>query len=158
MTNTIKPRVLIEEIHVNKKEWEEELITLGDDELKIGPGIKRLTVDFTAPSFINADLVEFKYFLNGLNEDWSLPTHNRFVSYTNLSPGVYTLEAKAANSDGIWGEPTRLVTFEIVPFFYQTLWFKILSAVFLVLFFLVLFRIRILQLKQRRCNSKIWLI
>ena len=150
LTNTIKPRVYIEAVHVNKNEWEEETVFYQQEDMKLGPGIKRITLDFTAPSFVNAERVQFKYLLSGLSEEWSLPTRNRSVSYTNLLPGVYTLEVKAANSDGLWGESSRLITFEIVPYFYQTLWFRVCTVFILLLLALGIFKIRILQLKQRQ--------
>jgi signal transduction histidine kinase len=49
----------------------------------------------------------------------------RNASYPRLRPGHYTFLFTACNNDGAWNtEPFRL-TFEIIPAFWQTTWFRV---------------------------------
>lgn len=46
------------------------------------------------------------------------------VGYGPLVPGNYRFSVLAANSDGIWNEAGASVAFMVLPFFWQTWWFK----------------------------------
>lgn len=55
-----------------------------------------------------------------------------------LAPGKYRFRVMAANSDGIWNETAAKLDFSVAPAYYQTTWFRTLSAaVFLGLVWVV---------------------
>jgi signal transduction histidine kinase len=56
----------------------------------------------------------------------------RAVNYNYLPPGDYQFEVAARNNDGVWSDKSAVVAFTILPFFWQTLWFRLVSAVVLV--------------------------
>src|SRR5690606_29203932 len=56
--------------------------------------------------------------------------------YTNLDPGLYTFEVKAANSEGLWnGEPRRL-QIRVLPPWWKTWW---AYTIYLLIFLLLLY-------------------
>ncbi|HNP20001.1 MAG TPA: two-component regulator propeller domain-containing protein [Fulvivirga sp.] len=82
-----------------------------------------LIFEYFGASMRNPQDVKYRFRLVGLENQWSPVTSRREAIYTNLSPGIYTFEVLAANSDGIWNkEPTQL-EFEIIPPFWQRPWF-----------------------------------
>ena|GEM_PF-1213090 len=76
---------------------------------------------------------KFAYLLEGLNDEWTYTNQNNPIVYTNLNPGKYIFKIKAANNNGVWNENIETIEINIIPAFWQTLWFKFLSFLLLCL-------------------------
>ncbi len=153
-TNTVKPPLVIEALVADKEEYYKYVGAGGgkpekDDKLTLPKGTKRIEIRYTALSFTAPDAVRFKYLLEGYDTQWSDPVAKRSVVYTNLHPGNYTFRVKGCNSDGLWNEKPAALSFYLTPFFYQTIWFKALSVLFLVFFLAFLYRFRVRHLRDR---------
>jgi len=59
-------------------------------------------------------------------EEDGLPS-NETVQYTNLPPGEYTFEVKAANRDGVWTQEALVLPFHIRAAWWTSWWFYSLS-------------------------------
>lgn len=69
--------------------------------VELGPDVKEFSVYFGSNNYALPEKTVFQYRLVGFNDEWtSLREGINHVTYTNLSPGRYTLEVKAANNDG----------------------------------------------------------
>ncbi len=88
-----------------------------------------LVVEYFGNSLVNPEEVKYQFRLDGLEKTWSPVTHKTEAVYTNLTPGEYTFEVKAANSDGQWNEHPATFSFEIVPPFWQEPWFFALVVI-----------------------------
>ncbi len=88
-----------------------------------------LIVSFQGTSLRNPALVRYKYRLIGQDEKWSPMTNRNEAVYTNLSPGEYTFELLAGNSDNIWTNTPVSYSFKIIPPFYLEWWFYVISFV-----------------------------
>lgn len=75
---------------------------------------------------------QYKYRLAPFDKGWVDSGNRRFISYTNLEPGTYTLEVKGSNHDGIWNEEARQITITIRPRWYWDWWSRILYLFVLV--------------------------
>ena len=62
-------------------------------------GLEFAALDFTAP-----DRNQFAYKLEGFDREWVPLRGRRSVTYTNLSPGLYSFRLRAANGDGRWND------------------------------------------------------
>jgi signal transduction histidine kinase/ligand-binding sensor domain-containing protein len=93
-------------------------------ELRLPPGLQQVQFEFTALSFVAPENVQFRYQLEGLDQDWVDAGTRRVASYTHPPAGHYRFNVIACNNDGIWNKTgdTLRVTFE--PYFWETLWFK----------------------------------
>ncbi len=78
------------------------------------------SIDFASLSFTAPETTEFAYKMEGLDKDWTYIKTNRKVYFTNLAPGNYTFEVKAANSNGTWTKDARQLNIEILPPFCET--------------------------------------
>ena len=120
-------------------------------DLVLPPSEERLRVDYTAFALSAPERVLFEHRLLGHKEDWYPASPERFVEYTRLAPGPYTLELRARNEEGVWSPVTRM-EFELLPAWWQTWWFRgtliVLSA--LVLFALHRLRVRIVERNAAR--------
>ena len=127
--NDVAPYVIIE--HFRADEYHGR----GDVDTVLEPGTQRFEFTFTAPSFVAPGKTSFSYRLEGYDRGWVQlgAGGSRQAVYTNLAPGVYTFRVRAQNGDGVWSENEASVTFELVPFYWQTTWFRALCVFLFVL-------------------------
>ncbi|NJO03028.1 MAG: hypothetical protein HC880_16285, partial [Bacteroidia bacterium] len=102
--------------------------------LELKAGTSKFEIDFAALSFLAPSKVRYRYKLSGTRyqEDWVEAPQERGAYYTNLPPGQYRFQVQAANNDGVWNREGAVLEFYLAPFFYQTTWFYLLSALTLV--------------------------
>ncbi len=62
--------------------------------------------------------------LEGFDRAWLDADNRRVAYYHDLPPGQYRFRARAANNDGVWNETGVSLAFAILPFFWQTIWFR----------------------------------
>lgn len=121
--NPQPPPVEIESIH-NGDRWERRAPFPGVIELE--PGAKRIEIQYTGLSFALPEKVRFKCRLDGFEPEWVDMGTERRVAYSYLPPGRYVFRVIASNNDGIWNTTGRSLTLVVRPYFWQTLWFRLL--------------------------------
>ena len=104
-----------------------------------------ITFHFRGLSFYNENLIQYKYKLDGLDNDWHDATQPMLdkIKYYDVKPGKYTLLVKAKNYSGEWSEISRSETITILQPFYISWWFISVSLIILVSIILILIRIRL---------------
>ena len=85
--------------------------------------------NFAAMDFSNPEQNQFKYKLEGFNDDWINNGNQHNVTFTNLDPGDYVLKIKASNSSGYWNEEPTTLKITITPPFWRTKWFYALCII-----------------------------
>jgi len=104
------------------------------------------SIEFSALSFSNAETNRYRYRLEGLDKNWhEVGSDQRIANYTTLPAGIYTFQVEGATSRGPWSQPGALLHIEILPAWYQTLWFR---GICLIVLLLLLWSIYLLRLKQ----------
>ena len=141
-TNTLAPPVLIEAALADG----EPIVPA--DEISVRPGINNWEIQYTALSMRAPQRVHFKYRLEGLDEDWTEAGTRRTVYYTRLPPKRYTFRVIASNDDGVWNEQGATLTFTVLPHFYQTTWFMLLCAAFVLLLAGTAYHLRVGYLRR----------
>ncbi len=121
--NRVPPPVLIENVLVDG-----ESIGSGHAGIVIPAGTRDLTIEYTAPSFLRAQRVVFRYQLEGHDPQWIEAGTRRTAYYTNLGPGTYRFRVVAANNDGVWNLHGASLTLRRIPAYYETWWFYCLIA------------------------------
>jgi diguanylate cyclase (GGDEF)-like protein len=128
--NAVTPAVVIERVHYLDA-WH----AVGDAaaRIELEPRARDVAFDFTALSFQDPPSILMRYRLVGYDRDWHdmEDVTRRSVNYTNLPPGEYTFEVRAANNAGVWSPTTARFAFGIRPWFYETLWFYALLVLLL---------------------------
>ena len=133
--NTVIPPVVIESVRADAQ-------PVGPDEA-LPPGHTDFEFQYTALSFRAPGKVQFKYKLEGLDEDWMEAGTRRVAHYTRIPPGRYRFRVKASNDSGLWNEEGASVSFSLAPRFHQTRTFSLLAAVALVTSAWLLLRINV---------------
>ena len=142
--NSHPPPVVIESLVVDTKPF--ALLS----PVKIEPGQTNLEIHYAGLSFINPELVKFKYKLEGLDEDWIDATTRRTAFYSHLPPGKYLFTVIAANRDGVWNEQGAKLEITVVAPFWRTDWFIALAALAVIATVFSVFRLRENELKRRQ--------
>ncbi|HMB89939.1 MAG TPA: ATP-binding protein [Rhodothermales bacterium] len=119
-------------------------------DLILSPQERRLTFSYGAISLRAANLLHFRYRLDGVDQAWIEAGDARSATYTNIEPGRYTFRVQAMNGGGVWSEADAVLTFSVQPFFYETVWFYLLSGLGLLTLGIVGFSYRLRYYKQRQ--------
>jgi len=128
--NRRPPPVVIEDMHVDGEPYDfAALVNDQKHSLRIDPGLHYVEFRFTGINFTAPDKVRFKWQLEGVEKQWREGMNQRVIGYGPLLPGSYRFRVFAANSDGIWNENGASVGFIVLPFVWQTWWFKTLFIV-----------------------------
>jgi len=93
--------------------------------LRLPPDHHRIEFDFTAFSFTAPENVLFRYRLEGLDDHWSPAGTERNARYSRLPAGSYCFRVTACNSAGVWNESGASLKFVVLPFVWQTWWFRL---------------------------------
>ncbi|MFM2047503.1 MAG: hypothetical protein RI955_49, partial [Bacteroidota bacterium] len=91
-----------------------------------------LTFDFTGINFSNPDAVKYKWKLEGFDNDWSPPSNQRTVTYSNIPSGNFIFKVISCNEDDVWNKNSAIVTIIIHKPIWSQWWF-IVSALLLLM-------------------------
>jgi len=140
--NIVPPPVTIEAVKADDR------TLTPSSALRLRPRTRNLQFEFAALSLTAPEHVQFRYKLEGYDDDWRGPVSAREVAYTNLPPRNYRFRVIACNSDGVWNEDGASLNFTLTPAFYQTNWFRVLCVVSGVFIVWVIYRLRVLQISR----------
>ncbi len=126
--------------------------------IRITPEDRDFTIEYASLSPIEASSYTYAHKLEGFDRDWIYTdASRRFATYTNLPPGSYTLHMNVVDRNGRPGSIPSVVSVEVLPAFYQTLWFQVLVASLTLLGLYAIYRARlaVLQASQRRLEQQV---
>lgn len=94
-----------------------------------------LLFHFIAPYFEATNNIQYQYFLEGFDKEWSEWTSSTFKEYTNLYEGKYTFHVRAKN---VYGNISKEISFSfrILPPIYRT-WFSYFFYLVLITTFIL---------------------
>ena len=128
--NPLPPPVRIEEMRVDDKKFADGTAA---GLLKIPPGRHHVEFEYTGLSIVAPEKVRFKCRLNGFDLEWANVGGKRVATYNYIPPGSYSFQVTACNNDGVWNESGASLAFEVLPYFWQTTWFLVVSGLATVL-------------------------
>lgn len=101
----------------------------------------QVNFDFATNELAFPDLVEYRYFLDGYDQDWSPVIKKSNATFGNIQEGDYTFNVMAryigvAEGDaGEWSDPISF-SFTVLPPWYRTWWaYLIYAGLFISLFY-----------------------
>lgn len=93
--------------------------------LSLKANYRRLDIDFTALSFLAPENVNFRYRLEGMEDDWNDAGTDRKATYAHVSAGNYTFHVIACNNSGVWNDVGAKINITVQPFFWQRTSFQL---------------------------------
>ncbi len=109
------------------------------------------SLEFSALHFAAPGRNRFVYRLSGFDQDWiAADAGKRFATYTNLDPGTYVFQVRAANKDGKWSDAAASLEITILPPYWKTWWFEGLGVLLGAGVAYGIFRIRVDTLRRQK--------
>jgi len=108
-----------------------------------------ITFQFAALNYLDPHKSQYAYQLVGFDETWRYCNTRREATYTNLDPGRYVFQVKAANNDGVWNTQATALTLIITPPWWKTAWFRTLAGLALGSGIVAFYLLRTRALRQR---------
>jgi len=121
--NLRPPPLILEELIVDGERIKDQA------EVFLPYNFKKIEFRYTAMSFVAPERVLFKRRLVGFDEGWIEDGTARSAVYPRLRPGHYVFQFTSCNNDGVWNDESFALHFEVIPAFWQTIWFRVAGAV-----------------------------
>ncbi len=114
---------------------------------KLGPRIERIQIRYAGIHLSAPERVRYSVRLEGLDKDWRPFGSRRVIDYNSLRHSRYRFLVKAE----VPGAPSseQSYSFEVLPRFYETAWFRLLGAVMLVALAWAVYQLRLRQIRSR---------
>jgi ligand-binding sensor domain-containing protein/two-component sensor histidine kinase len=88
-----------------------------------------ISFEFSGLSYASASTNRYRYKLDNLDSEWhEVSSTQRMVTYTTLPAGRYVFRVQSATSRGDWSRPGVELALHILPPWWNTWWFRVLSA------------------------------
>lgn len=146
--NRFIPPVVLTKLAVNNQTvypGEHSLLSKVLDEtrtLELDYRQNNIIIGYSGLNYIHAHQNQYAYRLKDYDKEWNYVGNRQEAYYTNLKPGKYLFEVKAANNDGIWNEQPRTLQIIVHPPFWMTWYAYLFYAVsFFGVCFLVMYYI-----------------
>ena len=114
---------------------------------RLAPGSQRIQVRYTAIHLGAPERVRYSYKLEGLDADWVWAGGRRVIDYNSLRHGRYRFVVRAHLPGGPVSQESY--SFELLPRFYETAWFRLLCAALVLACAWTVFRLRVRQIRYR---------
>jgi two-component sensor histidine kinase/ligand-binding sensor domain-containing protein len=131
------------------------------DRIELPHDKNHLTFHYAGLHLSSPEHVLYQFQLCGFDSGWQPATKTTQITYSNIPPGTYRFQVKAANSEGIWNvQPAlspELVILSPPPPFWKTWWFYSLVALLIiaVLYYFIFVRTRILRRQRENLELQI---
>lgn len=122
------------------------------DEISITYKDNIVTLEFAALSYYNNQNNQYRYMLEGFNENWIQLGSNNKVTFTNLTPGDYILKVIGSNNDGVWNEEGASLLIHVSPPWWKT---NIAYATYFIIFFGILYGLRRYEINRREQKAQL---
>jgi signal transduction histidine kinase/ligand-binding sensor domain-containing protein len=147
--NKLPPPVHVEQIIADLKSYWQNLPGQTRSNVHLPPRTRDLQITYTALSLVAPEKVQFKYKLEGQDQDWKPVVNDRKAQYTNLARGTYRFRVIASNNSGVWNEQGDTLEFLVDPAYYQTNWFRAMCAGIVLVLLWAAYQLRVRQLTRQ---------
>ncbi|HLO45372.1 MAG TPA: triple tyrosine motif-containing protein [Leadbetterella sp.] len=107
-----------------------------------------LSFSFSPLNFAAPQKTKYRYKLSGVSDNWIENGNNPTFVFPNLNKGKYTLSVQYSKISGPWVSESKIVNFEILPAWYETLWFRILLSATIFALFYAFYKFRLNQIQK----------
>ncbi|MEN8229451.1 MAG: ATP-binding protein, partial [Bacteroidota bacterium] len=90
------------------------------DTVRLDHHQNHLSFEFAALNYIRAHNNQYKYMLEGVDQDWVYCGNRSFTTYSDLKPGNYTFRVIGSNNNGLWNMEGKSLYIVITPSLFRT--------------------------------------
>lgn len=123
-----KPKLLLTGITVNGTPLEKAPALVSKwgadqvEEIRVPYNQAFFSFDFTALEFSAPQEIDYAYFMDGWDRQWTDAGHQRKAAYTHLEEGHYIFRVKSTNTAGKWNPAEIRLAITVLPPWYRTGW------------------------------------
>lgn len=116
-----------------------------------------ITIHFDAIDYSEFDPIQYRYRLSNLREDWADLPGGKYVQFSHLPAGEYQLTIEAFRNNVECVPKQISLTIEVLPPWWETLWFRSLLAIVLTLIVgtIILLRVKRLMNAKKELERKV---
>lgn len=116
-----------------------------------------ITIKFSGLNYKITSKHLFQTRLVGFTNNWSTASHDTSATYTNLDPGDYIFQVRAANHDGVWNKEITQLYIKILAPWWETTWFRITLITILInaIILVIVFRERNIRNQNKILENKV---
>lgn len=120
------PRIVITSVAVPGVQ--PEYAVEANDTIVLSPEERNVTIQFAALDFTDNTHIKYstriscegRWLKRQGEENWTTPHDTRSVSLFDLDPGLYKVEIRSTNAEGLWVDNTRTIYIYAEPTFWET--------------------------------------
>jgi signal transduction histidine kinase/ligand-binding sensor domain-containing protein/AraC-like DNA-binding protein len=139
-TNLEKPPLVFTDFIINnrsKKRSKNKVHILGKninyiENIHLKHNQNSFTIKYAALNFTSVHHNQYKYKLEGLDNDWQYAGNLSQATYTNLDGGNYIFYLMGSNNDGVWNEKARTLLISVEQPAWKT-WWAIFTYVIMII-------------------------
>lgn len=162
-SNPIAPPIYITDFKLFNKEvkiGENEILKNGilfTDEIELNHSQNFFSFDFIGLNYRHGAKNQYKYMMEGLQNEWVDIGHETKVSYTDIKPDDYVFKVMAANNDGVWSVEPAQIKISVIPPFWATWWFRgiVALAIISISFWFFRWRSNLRKMNQLKLENKV---
>lgn len=162
-TKGYKPKIVLTDLMINNRQ-----VVIGDQngplsdsqldekrELRLKHDQHSFIIEFvnTAPALSGKHLYSWK--LDGFDKDWSMPSINNRVIYTNLNPGIYTLGIKSFAKGHADDTQVRSITIYVSYPWWRSIWAYLLYLISVIVLGLIFYHYFQNILSQKKYSDRL---
>lgn len=117
-------------------------------------GTDMFRFEFSAPKIAPYADVQYSYFLEGFDFEWSDWSSLPFKEFTKLPHGNYTFKVKSKSNTGIEGDETKY-SFSILPMWYQTAFAYFIFTLFFMILIYLAYKILLKKIESEKRKTKL---
>jgi len=126
------------------------------DSIVLQPGDRFFELSFLVTDFRSIENNYYTYYLENYDETWyPIARNNNSVRYENLPPGTYTLKMQGGLVPEGVSQNERSITVIVKPYWYQTLWSKILLGILILSIGLLILRFKLKQERTKQESTRL---
>jgi ligand-binding sensor domain-containing protein len=126
------PKILISNVKVFEEDYPFQNEVLLNGVLELTHNNNFVGFEFVAINYANPEKSQYRYMLEGVDDDWVNVGNKRYAKYTNLDPGSYVFKVSAANDDGVWTTTEASLLVVIKTPYWLSWWFIGLMALVVI--------------------------
>jgi signal transduction histidine kinase/CheY-like chemotaxis protein/ligand-binding sensor domain-containing protein len=109
-----------------------------------------IVFEFASLDYLPINKKFYFYKLDGFDKGWNRVGNKNTASYTNLPPGSYTLRVRVQNNEGQWSSSGINLKLTIIPPFWLTWWFIVLSVIFMITCIYIIYYLRVKAIVKQK--------
>lgn len=107
------------------------------------------------PIGVSSKEIKFSWKMEGLDAEWSHPSGQQMIAYTNIPDGDFRLKVRMYNNSLSQIVDERTLDIHVIPLNWQTWWFRLIIFITIISITSFALKFYINRLKQRHAEDKI---